>query len=167
MTVAKRIVLLVFVFTTCLGCDQVTKSVAKDTLVSNHPISLLRGFINLQYTENSGLMLGIGSALPHSIRFWLFTVVVGGIGLGLLSFVLASSFLETNSSVALTLVAAGACGNILDRIFKGDVVIDFVTVGFGDVRTAVFNVADVAILCGIGLFVFFHGRSLTGQGTKP
>ena len=166
MSVAKRVVLLAIVFTTCLGCDQVTKSVAKDTLVSSHPVSLLRGFINLQYTENSGLMLGIGSGLPHSIRFWLFTVVVGGITLGLLWFVLASSTLGTNSSIALTLVAAGACGNILDRIFKGNVVIDFVTVGFGDVRTAVFNVADVAILCGITLFLFFHGRSLTGQGTK-
>jgi signal peptidase II len=167
MSVARRVILVAFIFTTCLGCDQVTKSVAKDTLVSGHPVSLLRGFINLQYTENSGLMLGLGSSLPDSIRFWLFTVVVGGITLGLLSFVLASSSLGTNSSVALALVAAGACGNILDRIFKGNVVIDFVTLGFGDVRTAVFNVADVAILCGIGLLVFFHGRALTGHGTEP
>ncbi len=47
---------------------------------------------------------------------------------------------------------AGGASNWIDRITRGSVV-DFLNVGVGPVRTGVFNVADVAIMLGVGAFV--------------
>jgi signal peptidase II len=37
-------------------------------------------------------------------------------------------------------------------------VIDFLNIGIGPVRTGIFNVADVAIMAGIGLLILEHWR---------
>jgi signal peptidase II len=45
-------------------------------------------------------------------------------------------------------------------------VVDFLNVGLGSVRTGVFNVADVAIMVGAGIFVlaeFLEGRTLSSS----
>ena len=60
--------------------------------------------------------------------------------------------------VALSLAFAGGVSNVLDRITRGTVV-DFMTVGVSHVRTGVFNVADVAILAGICMFVISRGHN--------
>jgi len=50
--------------------------------------------------------------------------------------------------VALALVCAGALGNLIDRVLVGRVT-DFFEFGF--VEFPVFNVADMAIIFGVGL----------------
>jgi len=51
---------------------------------------------------------------------------------------------------ALALVAGGALGNLIDRIFIGNVT-DFVLWQYGDHEWPVFNVADVVLVIGVGL----------------
>jgi signal peptidase II len=53
---------------------------------------------------------------------------------------------------ALTFFVAGGASNWLDRALRGSVV-DFLNVGIGPIRTGVFNVADMAIMLGLTLFV--------------
>ncbi len=48
----------------------------------------------------------------------------------------------------IALVAAGALGNLVDRLRWDRGVVDFIDVGFGDTRFWIFNVADMAITCG-------------------
>jgi len=55
------------------------------------------------------------------------------------------------------LFLAGGASNLVDRIAMGTV-IDFLNIGFGPVRTGIFNVADVAIMAGIGLLLLEHWR---------
>jgi signal peptidase II len=57
----------------------------------------------------------------------------------------------------LGLVFAGGASNLVDRISRGSV-IDFMNVGLGGLRTGIFNVADVAILVGVGALLFSHVR---------
>jgi signal peptidase II len=45
-----------------------------------------------------------------------------------------------------------ATSNWLDRLASGRVV-DFINIGFGPLRTGIFNVADVAIMFGSGLVI--------------
>jgi len=52
---------------------------------------------------------------------------------------------------------AGGVSNLVDRIAMGRV-IDFLNIGVGPVRTGIFNVADVAIMAGIGLLMLEHWR---------
>jgi signal peptidase II len=56
------------------------------------------------------------------------------------------------TATGLTLFVAGGLSNWFDRAMTGRV-IDFMNVGIGSLRTGVFNVADVAIMCGAALFV--------------
>ena len=53
------------------------------------------------------------------------------------------------------MVVAGGISNLVDRIAMGSV-IDFLNVGVGPFRTGIFNVADVAIVTGIGLLILDH-----------
>jgi len=55
------------------------------------------------------------------------------------------------------LVLAGGASNWIDRVVRGSV-IDFMNVGVGPLRTGIFNVADVAILTGIGCIVLARLR---------
>ena len=58
----------------------------------------------------------------------------------------------------LALVAAGSLSNFADRVAYGRV-IDFLNVGIGGLRTGIFNVADVAIMVGVALFLVAESRA--------
>ena len=71
-------------------------------------------------------------------------------------------------SLALSLVLAGALGNVIDRIFFGAVVdfLDFHAYGY---HWPAFNVADSAISCGAALLIwdgFRSGKARQGQPTN-
>jgi len=54
----------------------------------------------------------------------------------------------------LMLIVGGGLGNLIDRLFFGGKVTDFVSMGIGPLRTGIFNVADVAIMFGsLGMFL--------------
>ena len=54
---------------------------------------------------------------------------------------------------AFALIAGGGLGNLYDRLTNTGRVVDFLMVGMGSLRTGIFNVADLAITFGVGLFV--------------
>ena len=56
--------------------------------------------------------------------------------------------------LAIALVIGGGLGNLIDRIVHDGRVVDFMQVGFPWLRTGVFNVADMAIMAGVGLMLF-------------
>jgi len=55
-------------------------------------------------------------------------------------------------AAGLALVASGALGNVVDRVWHG-YVIDFISVHYGDWYFPAFNVADIAITVGAGLLI--------------
>jgi signal peptidase II len=60
----------------------------------------------------------------------------------------------------MALFVGGGASNLFDRLARGSVV-DFMNVGFGPVRTGIFNVADMAILLGAVLVVIDSYRGGT------
>ena len=56
--------------------------------------------------------------------------------------------------VVLGAILGGTLGNLTDRLRYGYVV-DFVSVGIGDIRWPTFNVADSSLVIGIGLLVLY------------
>ena len=148
---ARMLALLVLVATT-IGCDRVTKHVASGTLPGTTGKSFLAGAIRLQYAENAGAFLSLGADLPPPVRTGVFTI---GIGLILIATVVAAIKLHHvgRPLVGLSLVFAGGISNFFDRVTRGSVV-DFMNVGIGPLRTGIFNVADMAVLVGIGILLF-------------
>jgi signal peptidase II len=51
-------------------------------------------------------------------------------------------------------VLAGGLGNMLDRIFRGGMVVDFLHATF--INFPIFNVADCAVVIGAGLLILYY-----------
>ncbi len=143
----KAVVFLI-VAISCFGCDRVTKIVAQGTLDGGPPQPILGSTVVFEYEENRGAMLSLGAELPPVARFWLFTVGISVmlILLGLFIYLRSRSAVEI---AAGALAVGGGLGNLYDRLTCDGAVIDFVSVGIGPLRTAIFNLADVAILAGV------------------
>jgi len=162
VVISKRAALIILVLCSCVGCDQVTKTVASTHLPSSQPILLLSGLFRFQYTENKGAFLGLGARLPEPVRFWLLIVLVGGVLIGMLRFVWTSQEINSMGVLGGALVVGGGIGNLIDRIFNAGAVIDFMDMGVGNLRTGIVNVADVAITVGVGILLvstLFFDRS--------
>jgi signal peptidase II len=94
-------------------------------------------------------MLGIGGDLPESTRFWLFVVFDGCALLGILAYSILGKNLRTADIFSFSLILGGGAGNLIDRLFKGGVVIDFMILTRGSLKTAIFNIADTAVISGL------------------
>ncbi len=149
MTRAERIIVTVAVVVSCIGCDQATKTIAQQMLVVNEPVSFFGNVFHLQYSENYGAMLGIGSDLPEGIRFLLFTVFAGCALIVVLAIILTNGKLNIAGVFSLSLILGGGLSNLIDRVARGGIVVDFMVIVVGSVRTAIFNLADLAIVAGL------------------
>jgi signal peptidase II len=117
--------------------------------------------LRIQYAENPGAFLGAGSRLPPSARFALL-VVINGVFLALIAaLVVFKRPAGRWQHLAVVLLLAGGIGNLIDRLFHNGLVIDFLNVGIGPVRTGIFNVADMAIMAGFGILLLYHGADRT------
>lgn len=154
MTKLNRILILLFVLVSCVGCDQATKLMARQTLATAPMQEYAGGLFRFVYAENPGAFLSLGASLSATARFWIFIVMAG-----LLLIVVAIIALQFSQQtppivvVALALVLGGGLGNLIDRIIYDGHVVDFMQIGFPQLRTGVFNVADMAIMAGVTLML--------------
>jgi signal peptidase II len=165
MSRLKCILLVVLVIVSGVGCDQVTKAVARSLLPESGAWSFLGDTVRLELAHNRGAFLSLGAALPEGWRQAIFLVGAGGVLLVLLGYVLFSRSLSAGATVGLALVMAGGVGNLVDRILYGGYVVDFLNVGIGPLRTGIFNVADMALLA--GALVLIAGRRRGASDVGP
>jgi signal peptidase II len=132
---------------TVLIVDQVTKAWLVSVLpVEGQRQSVVGDVVRLVNSHNSGALFGLFK--DQALIFGLVSVGV----VGLIVWYHGSAGRNTLMSVTLGLLLGGALGNMLDRLRLGYVV-DFVDMGFGDLRWYTFNVADAAISCAIVLLL--------------
>lgn len=146
---SRRILLICIVLLTCVGCDQLTKSIAKVYLPRDEAWSYLGDTVRLQLAHNYGAFLSLGNSLPSGWRQALLSAGVGVVLLGLLIYLVCWKNVQARNVMPLTLILAGGTSNLIDRLAYGGYVIDFLNLGIGPIRTGVFNVADVAIMAGV------------------
>jgi len=154
--IGVRLLLFIAILAT-IGCDRVTKHIASTTLADAPSRSFLADTFRLEYAENTGAFLSVGADWPRPVRTAVF-----GVGntvlLAALTVVAVRRRWPRMALLGVALFVAGGASNLLDRISYG-MVIDFMNVGVGPLRTGIFNVADVAIMLGAGLLVFEGYRS--------
>ncbi len=153
-----KVLLFCFSCTIFIGCDRVTKVIAKDNLVYGEPISYFHDTFRLQYVENTGAALSLGDNLPKAISFWLLSMFPLAVLIG--AFIYVITRLNKMNRLMLfsySLIIAGGLGNIIDRILYDRHVSDFMNIGIYNLRSGIFNVADICITVGaIGLFVAYY-----------
>lgn len=149
-------ILLLLMAVTTMACDQTTKHLARSRLLGAARHSYLGDTIRLEYVENAGAFLGVGSALPSWARKTLFTAGTAAVLVGLLAACVNGrwTFVER---MAIGMAWAGGASNLIDRVLHGRVS-DFLNVGVGWLRTGVFNVADMAIMLALLLMVCDRAR---------
>lgn len=158
MNTLKRLALVAAILFSCVGCDQGTKVLAENHLAGLGTLSFFGDTVRLHYSENPGALLSLGSRLPEAVRFWIFIVFVAVVLAVMLLFVIRDEGLTSGQVVALSLILGGGISNLIDRIFNDGAVIDFLNIGLADIRTGIFNVADVAIMGGVALFMLYYVR---------
>jgi signal peptidase II len=129
--------------------DQVTKDLAVHYLV-NGPVHVIGPFsFDLNY--NTGVAFSLGSGLGEPIVL----VVLSVLGIVIWT---TRGLPSIPGSIAVGLVLGGACGNLSDRLFRGEggAVVDFIATSFWPT----FNVADASIVIGAVLL----GISLWRRG---
>jgi signal peptidase II len=136
--------------------DQVSKALVVRSLDPGESFNVLGDFVRIWYVQNTGAAF---SLFPGAI--WLFVPVT------VLALVMIGYFFRSfrdrglGIHIVLGAILGGTLGNLTDRVRLGYVV-DFISVGIGDWRFPTFNVADSAVVVGIGLLVayltFAEGR---------
>lgn len=149
-----RVVLLLAILSSCIGCDQATKQMATESLSQSPPQSFLSDTFRLEYAQNPGGFLSAGGEFSSEFRFAVFVVFNSTVMLGLIVFLLKNWDSPILMFVSLAYLLAGGIGNLIDRVFNDGLVTDFLNIGIGPFRTGIFNVADVAVMVGaFGMFV--------------
>ncbi len=133
--------------------DQIGKHWAEQNVRPRMVVPVLEGFFELRYSLNTGAFFSFGSGFPPGFRR-VFFVVAPLLALGLIILVFRQTRLEQKRlGWGLCLLAAGAVGNLVDRIRSG-AVIDFLHLHYREVfHWATFNVADIWIAAGLVLLV--------------
>lgn len=126
--------------------DAFTKLIAVDRLVPVHtPHPVLGEWLRWTLVYNPGAAFGLHLG-PWSR--WIF-VALTAVALGVLWSLYRTSAVEARVRVlALSAIAGGAVGNLVDRLRSARGVVDFIDVGVGAWRWPTFNVADMAVSCG-------------------
>ncbi len=127
--------------------DQAAKSWALSALWPPHSPGIeLLPVLNLRLGFNTGITFGLFSQSAASAVWLLVGAKSVVVALLLVWLARAASRAE---AIALSLIIGGAAGNIADRIRLGAVV-DFIDAHYRSWHWPTFNLADVAIVCGVG-----------------
>ncbi|QDU10142.1 signal peptidase II [Gimesia aquarii] len=166
-TVSKvtRYTLLLACLLFCVGCDQVTKKIAVEKLKYEPPITYFNNTLRMEYAENTGAFLSVGSGLSKPVRFFMLVIANAAFLIIVTGMLIFRWQMPLVQFIALSLLLAGGIGNLIDRVFLNGIVIDFLNIGFGPLRTGIFNVADMAITGGALLMLasWFFTKDQSGK----
>ncbi|MFC1890020.1 signal peptidase II [Thermodesulfobacteriota bacterium] len=137
---------------TIVAADQLTKTYIQDNIPEYKRRTIIPNYFDLTYICNTGAAFGFLSDKPASFKKPFFLTVSGFAILFILIFLLKIRPDQRLLALALAMVLGGAIGNLIDRVMLGKVV-DFISLHVGRYYWPAFNVADIAIVCGVGLLI--------------
>lgn len=143
--------------------DQLTKYVAVKTIDPQGAVSLLP-FLSLVLTYNTGAAFSFLAGAGGWQR-WFFVLIAIGASV-LISWMLHRHQRDTFLCLGLTLILAGAIGNLIDRLTIGAVV-DFILLYWRQYQWPAFNLADSCITVGAAMLIwdgFVRSRSRAASG---
>ena len=157
----RALVVLAIVALCVYAIDQVTKFLVVKNLVEDEQVQVLGQLLQFRFVKNSGAAFSIGSGST-----WIFSIV----GVGVLIFVIwyAPKIRSVAWAVLFGLLLGGLLGNLTDRLlrepgFGVGHVVDFIQI---PLLPAIFNIADVAIVSSMVLFIILTIRGVGLDGRR-
>lgn len=142
--------LLIPIFVVTLAFDILTKYLIKSNMRYGESVPVVDGFFNIVHALNPGAAFGFMRNMNEDYR-QIFFVGVAIIAIILILFLLINERGKL-PAIGYTLVLAGACGNVIDRIHTGHVV-DFLDFYIGVHHWPAFNVADMCVTMGVAILL--------------
>ena len=141
--------------------DQITKTL----IVKNIPLNTIGAefcgdFLRIIHVSNTGVAFSVGAAWSDIVRFATFVIVPLVVIVLVFIVYFRNNEWTTLQRWAIMGIVGGGIGNLIDRAFRAEGVVDFIDVKFFGIfgldRWPTFNVADSSIIiCGILLAITF------------
>lgn len=135
-----------------VAVDLLTKRYASQHFVTDR-LEVIPGFLEFTYTENPGAAFSL---------FQDGGAVIGVIAIGVAGFILGALRAPRPQFevVALGLVLGGAIGNVIDRIARGDGLLDGKVIDWIDLWwIPTFNIADASVTTAVALLLIYAWRT--------
>ncbi len=133
--------------------DRITKSYAMHNFTLPKEITQ---FLSFELTYNRGISWGLFNS-SSSYIFGGVSVIIACVTL-MVAVMAWRQYKEGHSIIGELLVVAGSISNLVDRVFYGGVV-DFIHFHYAGWSWPVFNIADMAIVLGVGCMLYKQYRS--------
>ena len=140
----------------------VADQVSKHWIVTNVPMNTIASrylgdFLWIVHARNLGIAFSIGDSISRLLRILLFVIMPAGFIVGAVIFGIVSKKISSLQRYAISIIVAGGIGNLIDRIFRPDGVVDFISFSlFGILgldRFPTFNIADLSITLGASILL--------------
>lgn len=158
----RALVVLAIVALGVYAFDQVTKILVVANLPERESVPFIGELLQFYFIKNSGAAFSLGEGMT-----WIFSIVATGVAIFIVIF--ARRIRSTSWAVLFGMLLGGNIGNLTDRLFREPSfgqghVIDFLQLYL---FPAIFNIADVAIVSSMGLFILLtlRGVGLDGKRT--
>ena len=137
-----------------VALDQLVKFLVRSNIGLGESVPFLPHVLQFTYVQNTGAAFSLLE--EHT---WVLTLISLGASILLAVLLFKKVFPHPCAMTCLSVVLAGAVGNLIDRAFLGYVTDMFQTLF---INFAVFNVADICVVCG-GIafcvyYLLFHGK---------
>lgn len=128
--------------------DQFTKWLIVKYMELHDSIPIIENFFAITSHRNKGAAWGI---LQGQMTF--FYIVTAIVVVGIIYYIEKHVREHKFMTISLCVILGGAIGNFIDRLFRKEVV-DFLDFTIFSYEFPIFNVADMALTIGVGLFLF-------------
>ena len=132
-------VITLIIIALLVAIDQIIKLLVLEHLKPIGSLTLIDGFIQLNYAENTGAAFGSFSGKTTFLSIFTLAIII----LGLIYLFIKKRKVDVEY-ICISLIISGGLGNLVDRIFRGYVV-DYIEPLFVDF--AIFNFADILVTC--------------------
>jgi signal peptidase II len=145
----KRNPFIVLLIVFNIAIDQISKVLVRANFQYGEIKSLIGDTFIMQYVENKGAFLGMGSDMNPTLKL-IFLLILPTLVLGyVIYYIINTKELDRLSLIAFCCIVGGGVANVFDRIVYKQVT-DFFFIDLGGVfKTGIFNVADLSVTTGM------------------
>ena len=136
--------------------DQITKLLVDANMTLGQSIPLWKDVFHITYIHNEGAAMGI-----LSNQRWVFLVLSTAAIIAITAYIVyARKKISRMEALAFGMIAGGGIGNMIDRTFYGETLFDGAVIDFFDFCLFpfwkwIFNVADIAVCVGVGVYALY------------
>ncbi|WP_026689976.1 signal peptidase II [Alteribacter aurantiacus] len=140
--------------------DQFTKWLVVQNMELRQSIPIIENVFHLTSHRNAGAAFGMLQG-----QMWLFFIATIAVLIIVPYYIQKEGKNNPLFGITMGLVLGGAIGNFIDRLLFGEVV-DFLDVYIGTYNFPIFNVADSALVVGVGMLIIYVFKEEKKQEKK-